>query len=350
MSSMTVNKRFLTLPGWIASVVMILVTLLWTFWGTAEMYHEGWYGSWINRLPYLIPVAVTLIPTLIAFRWPIPGAIIIISIGVFTFFFFGSGVALIGLTIVLVGGLFIVDSVTKHRRSQAGTPTISKRKDWRYLAVLSATCVIFLIVSAVNLPVVLTRQDDGNRGMRRIEGNCISLVWAPEGPGWNWRQPWGGYPSWHSIALYGIEPVGLENKPGYGYLDTDEQMIHYATSVEMTANNLCLYLSEDGKSLLDTPQHIWRMPTTDEIVRSLVRHGENAGCVWKGEIRRQAQCNIRPDKESPLWSTDIPVVYYWSADEYNQAEGYFVSYNGMVNAVHKLGGNPRHGYRCVKTP
>ena len=29
------------LPGIIAAVLMILVTLLWAFWGTAEMYHEG---------------------------------------------------------------------------------------------------------------------------------------------------------------------------------------------------------------------------------------------------------------------------------------------------------------------
>ena len=30
------------LPGWVASVLMIGFALLWTYWGVAEMYHEGW--------------------------------------------------------------------------------------------------------------------------------------------------------------------------------------------------------------------------------------------------------------------------------------------------------------------
>jgi hypothetical protein len=92
------------------------------------------------------------------------------------------------------------------------------------------------------------------------------------------------------------------------------------------------------------------MPTTDEVVRSLVRHGESAGCTWQGEDREQVMCDVLPDKESPLWSTDQPVIYYWTADAYDEREGIFVSYNGWVNAAYKLGGNPRHGYRCVREP
>ncbi len=51
----------------------------------------------------------------------------------------------------------------------------------------------------------------------------------------------------------------------------------------MEATGLCRYLSEDGLTLMAEPQGIWRMPTTDEIVRSLARHGQNAGCAWDGE-------------------------------------------------------------------
>ena len=197
------------------------------------------------------------------------------------------------------------------------------------------------------LPIVLTRVDDGDRSARLIEGNGVTLVWAPEGPGWNYRQPWGGYPSWQSVALYGVRPVGLDDKPGYGR-QGDE--IVFATAENMAATNLCRYLSADGTTLMDEPQDVWRMPTTDELVRSLVRHGESAGCEWNGEIREQGECEVLPDKESPLWATDYPTIYYWSADSYNESRGYFVAYNGMVNATRKTGGNPRHSYRCVREP
>ena len=92
------------------------------------------------------------------------------------------------------------------------------------------------------------------------------------------------------------------------------------------------------------------MPTTDELVRSLGRHGENAGCAWQGEYRIQVECDTRPDKESPLWSTEVPVIYYWTVDEHDERRGYYVSFDGVVNASYKSGGNPRHGYRCVREP
>jgi hypothetical protein len=118
----------------------------------------------------------------------------------------------------------------------------------------------------------------------------------------------------------------------------------------MSQTNLCRYLAADGTMLSDELQDIWRMPTTDEVVRSLGRHGANAGCVWHGEVGKQVSCAVRPDKESPLWATDQPVIYYWTADAYSEERGYFVAFNGTVNASYKLGGNPRHSYRCVKEP
>ena len=216
------------------------------------------------------------------------------------------------------------------------------------MAGIGLPLLIFVGVSAVMLPVVLTRVDDGDRSARQIEGNGVTLIWAPEGPGWNWKQPWGGYPSWQSVALYGVPPVGMGDKPGYGRQGED---FVFATADDMAATNLCRYLSADGTSLLESPQDIWRMPTTDEVARSLGRHGANAGCAWPGgEIPQQAACAIRPDKESPLWATDHAVIYYWTADSYSEERGYFVAYNGMVNATRKSGGNPRHSYRCVREP
>ena len=149
------------------------------------------------------------------------------------------------------------------------------------------------------------------------------------------------------MALYGVPPVGLGDKPGYG---RQEEGYVYASGEDMAATNLCRYLSADGTRLMDEPQDVWRMPTTDELVRSLVRHGESAGCAWNGERRSQAACEVRPDKESPLWATDCPVIYYWTADAYSENRGYYVAFNGMVNATVKSGGNPRHSYRCVRDP
>jgi hypothetical protein len=218
--------------------------------------------------------------------------------------------------------------------------------------VLVLPALVFAGMSAVMLPVVLGRVDDGDRGARLIEGNEVSLVWAPEGPGWNWKQPWGGYPSWQAVALYGLPPIGLGDKPGYdrpegGAADGDVQ---FATEEDMARYNVCRYLGVDGTVLEDDLQDVWRMPSTDEVVRSLVRHGENAGCTWQGELRGRADCAIQPDKESPLWSTDLPVIYYWTAEAGDERNGAFVAFNGSVNATYKRGGNPRHGHRCVREP
>jgi len=43
------------LPGYMATGLVVLATALWTFWGVGEMYYEGWWGAWYNRLPYLVP-------------------------------------------------------------------------------------------------------------------------------------------------------------------------------------------------------------------------------------------------------------------------------------------------------
>lgn len=338
------------LPGWIASLLMIFFSTYWTYWGANEMYHEGWWGAWYHPLPYLIPIAATLLPTLAAMRWPLPGGITIVGAGVFTFFFFRGDVSWIGLAIALVGVAFIFDGIQKRRSPEVekSRPAAWWKRDWLYRLAFGLPLLVFGIVSANMLPVVLTRVDDGDRSARLIEGNGVDLIWAPEGPGWNWEQPYGGYPSWQALALYGLDPLGMEDKPGYGRQSDDTAV--YATAEDMETYGLCAYLSEDGSTLMDEPQNIWRLPTTDELVRSLVRHGENAGCAWQGEFRTQTECAVTPDKESPLWSTEVPVIYYLSADSYSENLAYFVAYNGSVNATSKLGGNPRHGYRCVREP
>lgn len=185
-------------------------------------------------------------------------------------------------------------------------------------------------VSIYWLPVVLTRVDDGGSDAVLIEGNKVQLIWAPEGPGWSrgmGASREAGYLlpednlSWNEIAFYGVPPVGFGDKPVLEDRD--------ATIDDMNTTGLCCYLSEDGLTLMDEPRYIWRMPTVDEIVRSLVRHGENAGCNWDGESQC-ADCLVLPDKETPLWAADLSPIYYWAADEYDEHEAYYVAYNGKI--------------------
>lgn len=344
------------LPGLLAAGLALLITGIWTYWSVAEMYHEGWWGAWHNRVYYLIPGGVILLLSAVGLSWPRAGSVLIfLVVGVFAVFWFGEDLLdnrridtadlpvflLLGGVIGSVGLLLWYEARRRRLRRRDG---FALPRWWvRHfgtLLLLTLNAAIIVSVSAYYLPIVLTREDDGYRGARLIAGNEITLVWAPEGPGWNWKQDWGGYPSWSALALYGVEPVGL-----------DSWSIKHpiANSDHMAKTGLCAYLSADGLTLAATPQYIWRMPTVDELVRSLARHGNNAGCTWDGSPGF-TDCDRLPDKESPLWATDKAPIYYWAADVYNDEAAYFVAYNGAVNRTLKNGGNPRHSYRCVRDP
>ena len=338
------NESGKRIPGYIASGLLIAVTAFWVYWGAGEAYYEGWWGAWYNPLPYLLPAVLLLALTLVGIRWPRGGgwAIVVIGGAVFAGWLVISDLSLLNLLkalllgglAALVGVLFIIEG-RRRLRTGAGKP----RGKWYRRNILSLVAVglpllIIIGFSAYWLPVVLGRADDGDRGARLIEGNGVALVWAPEGPGWNEH-----YYSWDEIAFYGVPPVGFGEKPGYEDRD--------ATIEDMNTTGLCCYLSEDGLAVTDEPQYLWRMPTVEEIVRSLSRHGLNAGCSWDGTAA-QAECRITPDKETPLWAPDRAPIYYWAADEYDEQRAYYVSFNGRINYQPKSWGNQRHGYRFVR--
>lgn len=346
------------LPGYIATAFVTLTTSFWTYWGAAEMYYEAWGLPFPEPFYYLVPGAICLALTLIVLKWPRAGGWLLIIVGgAFTVWWLrmtaGRGALSLGgvLSMFPVSGLLVVTGVLfllegryrRRLRAEGWTPPQKWfRRNMRYLPAVGIPLLVAIAVSVYFVPILMTRVDDGDRGARLIEGNGVTLVWAPEGPGWNWKQPWGGYPSWNMIALYGIPPQGLGDKPGYEDVD--------ATAADMHATGLCRYLSAEGLTLMTEPQDIWRMPTTDEIVRSLVLHGENAGCTWDGQSRHP-DCTTTPDKETPLWAPNDPPIYYWSADEYDERRAYYVGYNGQsVIPQPKSWGNPRHGYRCVRAP
>jgi len=350
-------KRTQSIYGWVATGLVTVTTALWTFWGAAEMYYEGWGAPFPQPLAYLIPGVVCLLLTLAVLTWPRLGGWLLIGVGgAFTTWWWLmhrqrqgglSWLALLSMfpvsgLLLFTGVLFLLEGRHRKRRAAAGWTPHPRwwPRNLHYLIGVGLPLLVAFVVSATQLPVVLTRVDDGDRGAQTIEGNGVTLVWAPAGPGWNWRQPEGWNPSWDRIASYGIPPVGLEDKLGEG---------EHATTADMQRTDLCRYLSADGREILDERQDIRRMPTADEVVRSLVRRGRDAGCTWNGQEGRAA-CQIEPDKDMPLWASDQAAIYYWTADAYDAEEAWYVSYNGWVRHQPKGWGNPRHGHRCVRAP
>jgi hypothetical protein len=75
--------------------------------------------------------------------------------------------------------------------------------------------------------------------------------------------------------------------------------------------------------------NIWRLPTVDEAVRSLVRHGHNAEGIWDMKEKR-AYYKIQPDKESPLWNVHLKTIYWWTSTEADESKAYIVVYDGGI--------------------
>ncbi len=342
------------IPGMVATGLLALTTSLWTFWGAAEMYYEGWGLPFPKPLAYLIPGAACLALSLLVLTWPgVAGWLLIGAGGGFTVWWWTMTARRAGqLTLsmilsmfpvsgllIVVGVLFLFEGRYRRRRRAAGIERHPNGwlRNLHYLIGIGAPLLTLLGISAFQLPHVLARVDDGISSARLIQGNGVRLIWAPAGPGWNWQQPGGWNPSWNHIALYGASPAGLKNRPPQ------------AAQADMDAQSICAHLADDGITLMDEPQGIWRMPTVDELVRSLVRRGENAGCAWNGEDGR-AECRVEPDKETPLWSGSQSAIYYWTADEYDAQDAWYVSYNGWVHHQPKGWGNSRHGHRCVRAP
>ena len=280
------NKvRTRKIVGWVAVGITVIFTCLWTYWGIIENFHEGWYStSLLENLgmlffQYLLFTIAFVALALTSIRWPKVGLGLHIALGIFFAWFFNSGTFnTVGLLIVLpilgLGFLYFY-----------GRPEPRK---WAYRIIVILPLIIILAVTPYKLIQVSRRADDGDYGKRTVEGNNVTLTWAPRGPGW---------------------PEG-----GVSYDEAMEQ---------------CRYLSEDGTTLLDTPQDIWRMPTVEEAVRSMTRHDENAGGTWDPQAEK-ATYERQPDKETPLWAPHSRVIYYWVAGNAGNDRAYIIVYDGGV--------------------
>ncbi len=133
-------------------------------------------------------------------------------------------------------------------------------------------------------------------------------MWAPQGPGWP-----SAHASWQQ------------------------------------ARQACMYLAANGKSLSSERQGIWRLPTIDEAVRSLVFRGRNAGGSWDPSLHK-ATYRIAPDKDSPIWNVHSPVIYWWTDSLADHDKVYRIAYNGYVLPTNERGWGDYWAFRCVCSP
>jgi hypothetical protein len=290
--------------GWIAVGISTVITCLWAFWGIIENFHEGWYTeSWLSNMglmfvQYLSPMLIFMGVTLISITWPRFGGGLHMVFALLAIWFFQafSNAATFLIIAPLIGlGLLYWFGRPRPRRIALSLA----------IGLPMLTLIIFGIEPVLR---VSGRLDDGNLQAQQVQGNGVNLIWAPEGPGW----PRTGV-NWHE------------------------------------AQQVCRYLGEDGLTSALVPQHIWRLPTVDEAVRSMARHGQNSGGVWDAE-NAQATYQTTPDKESPLWNVHSQVIYWWTATVIDEERAYIIVYDGKVWPRAKQFGPAYLGFRCVKQP
>ncbi len=291
--------------GWIGVSTTIVFSSIWAYWGAFENFHEGWYdvSVWKNifmlLFQYLLFTIIFVVLALVSLKWKKIGLAAHLLLGVFCIWLFsGASFSVLGLLVVIpfaaLGALYYF-----------GEP---KPKKWAYRLII---IIPLIIVLAISIPLginVSKRVNDGDFGMRTVEADGAALDWAPRGPGW----------------------------PDSG--TTWEE-----------ARKICRFLSEDGLTVMETEQNIWRLPTVDEAVRSMMLHGENAGGVWD-EDEETAIYTMTPDKETPLWDLHSQIIYYWTADTSikNEDRAYIIVYNGGVYDRNKTAGYGYLSFRAVK--
>jgi hypothetical protein len=292
-------KRTKNVIGWITTLVSFSAVCFWAYWGINEAFHEGWYHSSLLKnlsmtvLQYLSVAIIFLSLSLIALNYRKLGSGLFISLGIFALLYFRSNagriVVFIPLVLLALGFYF---------------------GEYRHKKVISVSFVVafLLIMFSFGIPQLIrneNRFNDNDFGTRTIIGNNVELIWAPQGVG---------------FPLKG----------------NDWQ----------TANSNCARLNEEGTELEDNERNKWRLPTRDEIVRSMTRKNKNAGgFIDDMEI---AQYDVVPDKETPLWNPNSQVIYYWTNESKNEKRTYLVAYNGYILERSKDTGPEYQGYRCVK--
>lgn len=287
--------------GWIGVAITTIFSSLWAYWGAFENFHEGWFSTSIIKnismflFQYMLFTIIFVALALIILRWKKIGLLMHIALGIFCIWFFsGPSTILIIIPIAIMALLYYL-----------GEP---HPKKWAYRLIIFIPLIITLTISIPQGIKVSQRINDGDFGIRMVEGNGVYLAWAPRGPGW----PDEGI-SWQE------------------------------------AQDICKYLSDDGTTILKEEQNIWRLPTVEEAVRSMMIHGENAMGVWHAE-ERKAVYQKTPDKETPLWDLHSKVIYYWTSDTSidDMEKAYIVVYHGGIFEKRKTDAQDYLSFRAIK--
>ena len=285
--------------------ITVLISGIWAYWGAFENFHEGWYSTsiWENLFmflfQYMLICIIFVLLALVILKWKKIGLILHIAVGAFCIWFFsGASFSVLGLLIIIP---FILLALLYF----FGEPA---PKIWAYRLIIFIPLIIFLSISIPQGIKVSKRINDNQSGMRLVHGNGVILDWAPRGPGWPDKGT-----SW------------------------DE------------AKRICRYLSEDGMTVMEKEQDIWRLPTVDEAVRSMMIHGENAGGVWHPESEKPVYKKT-PDKETPLWDVHSKVIYYWTSETSlkDEQQAYIITYHGGVYDRKKTNRQGYLSFRAVK--
>jgi hypothetical protein len=333
MATPTLARR---LPGLVAFLLLVAVATVAAISGLSSVFYEGWGQPAWTLWPHLAPAVALVAIGLVALRRPRLGAALLLVAGLTSgaLWFRGQlsrGVAapadllvMLGVMlgpIAIVALLLLVDAWVCARPAGSGGASRGGwlATNWRGVVLVGVPLACGVIISAQQLPALLARRDDGLRGARVIAGGATSLVWAPQGPGWNGRSTGGRYLSWAAVARH-------ENGP----------------------MDRCAYLNEDGSALLDSAARLWRMPTANEIIEALSRDGASAGCRWDGRSPH-AVCRTPPDKETPLWAPDEAPIYYWSNQEASPGLAIAVNYTGGISVLPARVEGLGVGFRCVKS-
>jgi hypothetical protein len=291
--------------GWIAVTLSTVISTFWAFWGSIENFHEGWYHPELGRnvvlavIQYLPWMFIPMIAALLVL-WN-RSAGVLLHVGLAGLMLWRMGARGAALTLIILP-LLTLAALYKFGRPEP--------KRWARRIVVWVPLLTALVSGAYPGWRALTRPTAVDRSAHRFAANGVDLVWAPEGPGWD----------------------------THGFRWTE-------------AVRRCAYLDASGTALAGVAQHIWRLPTVDEAVRTMVYRGQNAGGAWD-RAAHTAHYRVMPDKEPPLWNPYSQVIYWWTADESetDPANAYRVVYNGQVHALPKNWGPDYMACRCVRRP
>jgi uncharacterized membrane protein len=294
--------------GWAAVVITIAFSSLWAFWGIIENFHEGWYADniWENLylmfLQYLLFALFFIGIGLAAIRWQKPVAVVMVVISIIVpAFYVQSNAAIVIFGVPLFGAAILY--------------WFGEIPNKKLAYILTAAVPLLVMIGFGIEPAIRVagRFDSGHYSAVQIKGNGVELMWAPKGPGWI----------------------------------TETEKINFHSVGE--ADSICRHLSENGTEVMDTAVNIWRLPTIDEAVRSQMRHKKNAGGTWDA-IKAEPHYKVQPDKESPLWKCNYPIIYWWTSTEVDSAHVFRIVYNGSVQKIPKRYTMGSLGFRAVRKP